>query len=443
MIIKRLFQTVFMASFTTLIMAGCASHSNVGEAKVEPLWDVDGKQNKIVVISDLHLGIKDEYAETLENRPHLVKFLQRLCNTKDVRELVIAGDFLDEWYLPVYYPSYTDEEQFYKDVIANNQDVIDEINHVIESGIKVVYVVGNHDMTLAADVLQEAIPNIEQARDVDGLGAYRTGDRDEIVIEHGHRYDVFSAPDTVTNAELCGNDDTILPSGYFFARYAATWVLEGYPKVEKNLPVITNIPEQSDTDQYGAYAYYSVLKNITEKMTINEKEDEEIFDIHIAGFDDKYSYLDFYPAEQADGTISAPVLYKNIQKTWDERQENNNIKVKNSFLEAVSGAVDWKYYFEQAKAQYLENPDENVDVVVFGHTHVPVYSVIDGGKLYINDGTWVDHNANAPELTRIFAVITTGEKTTAGLYKYEEDESISDIKEDLNGTLGSTSENEN
>lgn len=36
-------------------------------------------------------------------------------------------------------------------------------------------------------------------------------------------------------------------------------------------------------------------------------------------------------------------------------------------------------------------------------------------------------NTNYPEGTRTFAVITTGEKTTAGLYKYEEDGSVTDI----------------
>ncbi|WP_246240371.1 hypothetical protein [Anaerocolumna sedimenticola] len=56
----------------------------------------------------------------------LINFLKRLQNTTDVRELVIDGDFLDEGCLPVYYPSYTDVQQFYKDVIANNQGVIDE-----------------------------------------------------------------------------------------------------------------------------------------------------------------------------------------------------------------------------------------------------------------------------------------------------------------------------
>ncbi len=200
-----------------------------------------------------------------------------------------------------------------------------------------------------------------------------TGDRNEIVIEHSHRYDVFSAPDTVTNAKLCGNQDTILPAGYFYARYAAIWVLERRPKVEKNLPVVTNVPDKSDTDQYGAYIYYSLLKDISARMTLNE------------------------------------------------------VKVPNSFLEAVSGTLDWEYFFKQAKVQYLENPNENVDVVVFGHTHVSIYHVLDNGKYYINEGTWIDHNTSYPEATRTFAVITTGEKATAYLYIYEEDGSVTGI----------------
>ena len=405
-----------------LFTSGCAQKSSASA-----LWEAGSTRNKIVVISDVHIGVDDKYAENVANRPILIDFLKRLQSTKDVRELVIDGDFLDEWFLPVDYPSYTDVQQFYKDVIANNQGVIDELNKVADSGIKLVYIPGNHDMTQENEVLQEAIPKIIQIRDAKGLGTYYTGDRNEIAIEHGHRYDVFSAPDTVTNAELVGNNDTMLPAGYFYARYAATWVLEGRPKVEKNLPVVTTVPDKSDADQYGAYLYYSLLKSISTRMTPNEGLEEKIFDMHMDGFDDSYTYLDFYPAQQADGTISAPVLFKNIQRTWAERQRVNQVKVPNSFVEAVAGAVDWEYYFRQAKAQYLENPDENVDVVVFGHTHVPAYRAMDNGKYYINEGTWIDHNTDYPDATRTFAVITTGEKTTPALYMYNEDGSLTDI----------------
>ena len=397
------------------------------------LWEAGDRRDKIVTISDIHLGIEDRYSETVENILPLVEFLKRLQHTKDVRELVIAGDFLDEWYLPVYYPRYTDQREFYKGVIANNQDVIDELNHVIGSGIKLVYVIGNHDMTLEADILQEAIPGIIQAVDAKGLGAYYTGDRHEILIEHGHRYDVFSAPDTVTNAELAGNERTIFPAGYFYARYAATWVLEGRPAVEKDLPVVTKVPDKADTDQYGAYLYYMILKTVSSRMTPNEALDEKIFDMRVSGFDDVYSFLDFYPAQQEDGTISAPVLFKNIQRTWDERQTINQVKIPNSFIEAVAGTLDWSYFSAQARTQYLNNPNENVDVVVFGHTHVPAYDDLGNGKLYINDGTWIDHNTDRPDATRTFAVITTGEEVTAGLYRYMEDGTVIDISEVYSG----------
>ena len=400
--------------------------------EVQSLWKAGNERNKIVVISDLHLGIDDKYSETVANRTLLVEFLQRLQSTPDVRELVIAGDFLDEWFLPVYYPSYTDETQFYKDVIANNHDVIYELNNVADSGISLVYVPGNHDMTLEAEVLQEAIPKIEQMRDAEGLGYYYTGDRQEIAIEHGHRYDVFSAPDTVTNAELCGNDNTIFPAGYFYARYAATWVLEGRPTVEKELPVVSTVPEQTDTDQYGAYIYYSLLKNISERMTPNEALGEKIFDMHIAGFDDAYTYLDFYPCQQDDGTISAPVLFQNIQRTWAERQEINRVKVVNGFVEAVAGTVDWDYYFQQAKTQYLENPDEDIDIVVFGHTHVPALKDAGDDSYYVNSGTWVDNNTDYPDATRTFVVITTGEQDKIELLSYEESGGLWDISEYVN-----------
>ncbi|WP_024994538.1 metallophosphoesterase [Phocaeicola paurosaccharolyticus] len=170
-------------------MSGCSENENESnnEEKAESLWQAGNTRNKIVTISDLHIGIDDNYAETVKNREILIQFLKRLHSTKDVRELVIVGDFLDEWYLQVFYPNYTDEEKFYKGVISNNQELIDELKHVIKSGIKLVYVPGNHDLTLEQKTLQEAIPGIVQVSDAQGLGVYYTGDRKEIAIEHGHR----------------------------------------------------------------------------------------------------------------------------------------------------------------------------------------------------------------------------------------------------------------
>ncbi|WP_329904712.1 metallophosphoesterase [Porphyromonas pogonae] len=415
--------TIFMA-----IISGCTKDDDQSNGeKIAPLWEAGSIRNKIVTISDLHVGIDDRYSETVRNRPLLIDFLKRLQKTKDVRELVIIGDFLDSWYLPVFYPTYTDEELFYKGVIANNQKLIDEFKQVINSGIKLVYVIGNHDMTLEQKTLQDAIPGIVQpSQGARGLATYYTGDRKEIAIEHGHRYDVFSAPDRVSNKELCGNDNTILPAGYFYARYAATWVVEGKPTVEKKYPLVNKVPDKDDIDQSGAYAYYSLLAKVSKRFTPKEGLNEKIFKMHIAGFNDDYSYLDFYPQEQPDGTISGK-LFKNIQRTWGTRQEQNKVKKPNTFLSAISGTINWDYYFEQARVQYLENSNENVNVVVFGHTHVPTLKKLTNGKYYVNDGTWVDDNTDYPEATRTFAVITTGDKNTVGLYMYEKNGNITNI----------------
>lgn len=437
--------------------AGCGSNSGSGAA---PLWKSGSSRDKIVIISDLHLGIEDKYTECLENRPLLIKFLQCLQNTKDVRELVIAGDFLDEWFLPVYYyPLYTDQDKFYRQVIANNQEVFNELNKVIASGIKLVYVPGNHDLTLKVSILQEAIPHLIQASGVNsginddpqGLGTYYTGDRNEIVIEHGHRYDVFSAPDTISNEELCGNPGTtILPAGYFYARYAATWVLEGKPTVTQNLPTVTDadyaaLTDSAYGDQPGAYAYYQILTAISNRMTPYESGDDhfatdKIFKMRISGFNGDYTYKDFFPQLLTDATtgkkyISAPTLFRNLQLTWQDRQAVNKVKMPDSvFATSVTGAVVKpafpESYFTWAKNNYLENPAEaNVEVVVFGHTHVPSYRSISGSKCYLNSGTWIDHNTDYPD-TRTFAVVTTGSvagKDKTALYRFVGEGSVIDI----------------
>jgi len=124
-----------------------------------PLWTTqDAKKDKVVVVSDIHLGVLDKYSENLKNRAVFIEFLKRLQNTEDVGELVIAGDFLDEWYLPLTYPAYNDSSKFYWQVVKNNQAVFDELKALMEKGIKLTYVPGNHDMTLESDILDKALP---------------------------------------------------------------------------------------------------------------------------------------------------------------------------------------------------------------------------------------------------------------------------------------------
>ncbi|MCI1666289.1 MAG: metallophosphoesterase [Atopobiaceae bacterium] len=391
------------------------------------LWNAHATADRIVVISDLHLGVDDRFSQDVANRGLLVEFIERLVEVGDVRELVVAGDLLDEWIVPLSYPAHHGSDGFYERCCANNHVVFEAFAAAMEAGIKVVYVPGNHDMLLASDVLAQAAPGIVQARDARGMGTYVTGDRHEVAIEHGHRYDVYSAPDPVSNAELAGNDDTLLPPGYFYARLGTEWVAEGQPGNVVDYPRDVAEPDASDTDQLGAYLHYKMMTgSLLTQYTPNVGFDEDVFEMHIGGLEGSFSEYDLCPRTMDDGTISAPTLYRDFQRTWDERQRVNHVRVGTPFIEAAKGTSQAPYFRDQARRQYLDDEQGGIEVVAFGHTHIPDFHDFGDGRLYVNSGTWIDHNLDAGS-TRTFAVITTGAADTAELFSYVPGGSAVDI----------------
>ena len=149
--------TCFLATtiLATSVSAATTAIDPAPNPTATPLWDVGTTRNKIVVISDLHLGVNDKVSQDIVNRPYLIDFINRVGQTKSIRELVIAGDFLDDWLVPLNYPVSTDSQEYYKQCIANNKGVIDALKGLSNTGVKLVYVLGNHDMTLLEDTLKQ------------------------------------------------------------------------------------------------------------------------------------------------------------------------------------------------------------------------------------------------------------------------------------------------
>ncbi len=415
-------QLVLMVMMTLVVSA-----KSTGGIELQPLWDkeVAYGTERIVVISDLHLGVDDSFSETVKNKGLIAEFLKRLA-VSDIDELVIAGDLLDEWFVPITYPSYTDLEKFFGQVANNNASIVAAFEKLIQRGVKVVYVPGNHDILLSEDTLSKLIPGIIQARDVDGLGVYRTGARSEVVIEHGHRYDSFCAPDTLSNKEITGDYPSILPPGYFFTRLAATSVMEGKSAPQKDLPII-EAPSPDNADQLDAWVYYKVWLWAMTTFPIEAGFEEKNMYVGVNGFNHRFSLSDLLPTIQKDGSISA-VLYRNAQRRWDEVQELNLVATKNPYTQATAGAVDHSFLDQQAKKQFFDL-DPTVDVVVFGHSHVPIITRYTQGydreKVYANSGTWIDENLLG--LERCFVVIESGKQSTdVRLMQYHEDGTISD-----------------
>lgn len=424
---KKGFVFVLILVFFSSMMI---SASLTREIEPLPLWEKESahEAQRIIVVSDLHLGVDDSFSETVKNKDLLTEFLERLV-ISDIDELVIAGDMLDEWFVPISYEPHNDLGAFFEKVAENNASIVAAFEKIIQSGVVVAYVPGNHDLLLDEETLAKLIPGIVQARDVDGLGTYRTGMRSEIVIEHGHRYDTFCAPDTLSNKEMTGDYPSFLPPGYFFTRIASTSVVEGKSAPDKNLPRI-EAPSKEDADQLDAYTYYNIWLWAMTTFPIKTDFDEKAIYVGVNGYDNSFSLSDLLPTVQDDGSISA-VLYANAQRRWDEVQQNNRVAVKNPYSKATAGAIDHTFFDEQAVKQYFDL-DPTVDVVVFGHSHVPLVNryenEYDKEKVYANSGTWIDENLIG--LERCFVVIESGKQfTDVRLMEYHADGTISNTEQ--------------
>ncbi len=88
-------------------------------------------------------------------------------------------------------------------------------------------------------------------------------------------------------------------------------------------------------------------------------------------------------------------------------------------------SAEASYVDAQAVTQYF-NVDPSVEVVVFGHTHVPRLQRIAANQTYANSGTWIDRNTVGD--TGTFVLIGLGDKSdTVELYRYNADGSITQL----------------
>ncbi|MDD4500885.1 MAG: metallophosphoesterase, partial [Bacteroidales bacterium] len=385
------------------------------------------ERDLIVVISDMHLGADLAYAECKDNLPALEEFLTQIRESSNVKELVIAGDLLDEWFVPAPINTYQgkDQSDFVKRIAETNKGVFNVLKRIIrERKILVTYVPGNHDLTITEENVDLILPGINQKRDPElGLGTYSPEGYPKIVIEHGHRYNFFCSPDPFSNQDIAPG--TILPPGYFFTRIAALYVSQGHPTVEVVIPPVT--PNTSgDESQNLLFSYFKLWEWTLNMFTIENNFNEDIIVTNIDKFNGTYSVNDLLPYQETPGGFIDVNLYNGIQENWVQRQEHNHVLVPIPAQQAIAGSALASETDNQAAVQYFLNPKSNVRIVVFGHSHVPTmissFDHLNQKSIYVNSGTWIDDNPN--RTTMNFVVITPQKgdccsKTHVRLYNFE------------------------
>ena len=417
---------VFYVMFFSSVFASC-ENSDPSDAGINPFSNGGNERNMIVVISDLHLGADLAYAECKNNLGALEKLLKQIKAAPNIKELVIAGDLVDEWFVPATIDTYQGKDQadFVQRISTTNKGVFDALNNIIQAGnILVTYVPGNHDLTITAANIESILPGVNQARDqVLGLGTYSPVDYPKIAIEHGHRYNFFCAPDPVSNQDIAPG--TIMPPGYFFTRIAALYKIQKYPSSGDTLPVVTQI-FSGDKSQDLLFRYFKKWALTMNMFPITNRFDEEIITTNVNGFTGNYSVNDLFPHQSSPGGLINVNLYNGIQDKWEARQTLNNVAIHISTAHAIDSVISNTETDHQANLQYFMNPVLDKRIVVFGHSHeskiIAAESYNNKKCIYANSGTWIDHNPK--RTTMNFVVITPQNKdassqTFVKLYNFE------------------------
>ncbi len=92
---------------------------------------LSNQNNKIYFLSDFHLGAPD-HASSLVREKRIVKFLDEIKN--EATQIFILGDLFDFWY------------EYKKVVPKGFVRILGKLAELTDSGIKIHFFVGNHDM---------------------------------------------------------------------------------------------------------------------------------------------------------------------------------------------------------------------------------------------------------------------------------------------------------
>ncbi len=378
------------------------------------------ERNLIACISDIHMGderaTNNNYCWFEKNKDALENFLDYVIISRQFKKLVILGDLFDEWLVPYtispFDPDYgiSTTRDYFMAVATNpvNSIIIEKLNAVVtDPEIELVYVPGNHDMLMSREIMNEIIPGITWAGvdETPGLGVYSPFD--EIIMEHGHRYDFFNCPQPLVNP------DHQLPPGYFISRlYAQGMMDQGNP-----LKSTTKTSGSFEFETAWTVAYLYTIAHFGMQQPQLDSSN-----ILMGGIDGYSTPFSFDGAEQ--------MYAANIEDNWPATQSQNKVPVSTEccFHAIWNGHSD---LFGAATTEYILQPPapKTYKIIAFGHTHRPeIKAWLSAGEvlnIYANSGSWIDEGASDYKVRTFLSIkpaAWTGSKLdVVNLYQYNID----------------------
>lgn len=460
---------LLLTASTILLLAASCQKDEI-EIPIHP------RGSKVIVISDIHLNDHrsqlQEYGWMKDGINAMVGFLDSLASEDSVGTLVVNGDLFDEWVAPITNPPFIDangnttqsESDYFRVLVRDNQPVINAFKRLRAAGCKIVFIPGNHDMEITANDLERELPGLfTQARDADGLGSYTPEGMDEVIIEHGHRYDFFNAPDPQYK------QGRLIPPGFMVSKYAATIDQETRRNGEHySSNVSFNLEGIIDADDpYNQYLWDSIVEarhledeldgmGLADFCTYYSDIVNQLGDFlsgQLSGDTPQFNFFCYQAAwgavmlkyhhrdekkniETLLSTIQLPYPFQNHlffnviplyngfpeeyneecqTEQWMQRCRLNRVAVDVSLYESILSDPITAIFDNMANRQYFDNPQSQKRIVVFGHSHKEKleHKLDNNGQccIYANTGTWIDpFYAGKGQRTHTYIEITKNKK---------------------------------
>jgi UDP-2,3-diacylglucosamine pyrophosphatase LpxH len=339
-----------------------------------------GDKRHIVALSDVHLGTLDP---TVWYQPHLhqqylVHLLDWVVAQADhVRELVLLGDIVDFWTYPagVRPPTFAEIAACHPDVfgidgaLARALDALDGA---------VTYVPGNHDQGITeAEVASIRSPGGHHVRLVEDVPYLPVPG---LAMAHGHHDTLFNAPAT-------SGPFAPLPLGYFVTRAVATRWAQGLDDGQ----TVAELAGQGAPNGIDLRSLVGAASGVGARSVAA-------------------TVLDFVAAATAMSPLTAIVLPDGsttnllearaaYEHAWTEWADANGGGLLGQSVAGRATLADFDGTYLGWFAQRMAF-EHDCDLVVMGHTHVPIGGLEASLVDYINTGF---DCPSQPDLTRELA----------------------------------------
>ncbi|WP_426573400.1 metallophosphoesterase [Aquihabitans sp. McL0605] len=360
-------------------------------AQVTPDQVLTGHKQHIVAVSDIHLGT---LAPTVWYQPHLhepylVHLLRWVVDQADhIQELVLLGDIVDFWTYPadVRPPGFAEIAACHPAIFGLDGHlaaVLDALDG------RVAYVPGNHDQGITAD----------EVASIRSRGGHHVRLVEEVpyspapglALAHGHHDTLFNAPTTT-------GPWAPLPLGYFVTRAVATRWSQGLGEGK----TVAELAGQGAPNGIDLKSLAGVVSGVGARSVAATLID------FIAG---ATAMTPLDPIVLPDGStatlLDVRAAYAECWTEWADAHGGGRVG-QGAAARAALADFDGSYLGWFAQRMAFEH---GADLVVMGHTHVPVGG-LDGSLVnYVNTGF---DCPSQPDLSRelvpqhvTFAVIDT------------------------------------